>query len=289
MGKKINIDQIDAFTNKPFHGNPAAVTFGDNLTSKEMQLIAREMNLSETAFLSKSEKADFNLRWFTPATEVDLCGHATIASLHFLTVHKIIKNNSRITFDTLSGILQCYIEDDKYFMQIPIFKVNEFEGNKDEIIDTLGIDKNGLENSIPFVIVENGYLYIYVKDLNTLKNLQPNFNAILKISETKKEFEGVVVYTRETIEPKNFAHLRFFGPYYGINEDPVTGSANGPLLLVLLKLGLLKNMKNEVELNFEQGDIINKPGRIGVRYSSVSGELFISGNAVTVLKGEMSF
>ena len=84
MAKKINIYQIDAFTKTAFFGNPAGVTFTDGLSADEMQSIAREMNLAETAFLTKSDKADYNLRWFTPKVEVELCGHATIASLHFL-------------------------------------------------------------------------------------------------------------------------------------------------------------------------------------------------------------
>jgi hypothetical protein len=82
--RKISVYQIDAFTGKPFSGNPAAVIKTDILSDKEMQLIASEMNLSETAFLGNSDKADYKLRWFTPALEVDLCGHATIASLHYL-------------------------------------------------------------------------------------------------------------------------------------------------------------------------------------------------------------
>ncbi|HKI78703.1 MAG TPA: PhzF family phenazine biosynthesis isomerase, partial [Ignavibacteriaceae bacterium] len=78
MAKKINIFQIDAFTDKPFGENPAGVTFAGDLNDNEMQLIAKEMNLAETAFLGKSDKADYHLRWFTPTVEVELCGHATI-------------------------------------------------------------------------------------------------------------------------------------------------------------------------------------------------------------------
>ena len=178
MGKQIEIYQIDAFTNNSFEGNPAGVTFGDNLNESEMQKIAKEMNLAETAFLSKSPKADYNLRWFTPAMEVELCGHATIASLHFLTEKKLLKNNTDIKFDTRSGILNCKAEDGFYFMQIPVFSMKEFEGDKEEIINALNIDINSLSKNIPFIIVENGYLYIYVKDLSTLHSLQPDFKAL---------------------------------------------------------------------------------------------------------------
>jgi trans-2,3-dihydro-3-hydroxyanthranilate isomerase len=289
MEKKIEIYQIDAFTNKSFEGNPAGVTFGDNLTESEMQKIAKEMNLAETAFLSKSSNADYNLRWFTPAVEVELCGHATIASLHFLTEKKLLENNTNIRFETRSGILNCKAEDGFYFMQIPVFSMKESEGNKEEIINALNIDQNSLDRNIPFIIVENGYLYIYVKDLSTLHNIQPDFKALKNITKIKNDFNCVVVFTLETVDKESFAHSRFFAPFYGIDEDPVTGSANGPFLLVLKKLNLIKNPGDKITLIFEQGDVIGRRGRVKVRYNQVNNELYISGQAVTVLKGVLTF
>ena len=284
--KAINIFQIDAFTDKPFGGNPASVTFGDNLTKEEMQSIAREMNLAETAFLSKSDKADYNLRWFTPTMEVDLCGHATIASLHFLNENGLLKYNSVIKFDTLSGILKCRVEDEKYFMQVPVFKLKEFNQNKKEILESLSLTENDLDKSVPFIMLENGYLYIYVKKLSTLKEMKPNYKELLKL-QRQLDFGGAVIFTRETFDKESFAHLRFFAPYFGIDEDPVTGSANGPLMTVLNKLGFIKIGNEEINLTFEQGDIINRRGRVGVKFIPAVNELYISGNAVTVLKGEM--
>ena len=289
MEKEIEIYQIDAFTTKSFEGNPAGVTFGDDLTESEMQKIAKEMNLAETAFLSKSQNADYNLRWFTPAVEVELCGHATIASLHFLTEKKLLENNTNIKFETRSGILNCKAEDGFYFMQIPVFSMKEFEGNKEEVMNALNINKQSLENSISFIIVGNGYLYIYVKDLSTLHNIQPDFKALKNITKTKNEFNCVVVFTLETVDKESFAHSRFFAPYYGIDEDPVTGSANGPFLLVLKKLNLIKNPGNEITLIFEQGDVMGRRGRVKVRFNQTSNELYISGQAVTVLKGVLTF
>ena len=107
MKKLIDVCQIDAFTDEPFRGNPAGVVYSDELTTEEMQLIAREFNASETAFISKSSEANFNLRWFTPTVEVKLCGHATVASIHYLLQQGIIQENSSLTFKTLSGILKC--------------------------------------------------------------------------------------------------------------------------------------------------------------------------------------
>lgn len=288
MGKKINIYQIDAFTDVSFEGNPAGVTFGDGLTKDEMQHIAKEMNLAETAFLSASDKADYNLRWFTPKMEVDLCGHATIASLHFLSEQQAIKENTEIRFDTRSGILKCRAGNKQYFMQIPVYKINEYKNDRDPILKAVGLHKCDVFDAIPFLILENGYLYIYVKKLQTIGKLKPNFKDLLKLSK-QNSFGGVVVFTQETIEEGNNAHLRFFAPYYGIDEDPVTGSANGPLLFVLNYLGLLKLGTGETAVTFEQGDFIDRRGRIGVRFSSEENELFITGKAVTVMKGEMFF
>ena len=287
MGKKINIYQIDAFTDRPFSGNPAGVTFADVLTSEEMQLIAKEMNLAETAFLGKSDKADYHLRWFTPAVEVDLCGHATIASLHFLNENKLLKEGQEITFDTLSGILKCRFENGKYFMQIPIYSVKEFTEDKDKILNSLGIDKKDLNENVASLIVENGYLYINIKSLKALHNLKPDYKTLKELNSHRKEC--VAVYTLETVDKESFAHSRFFAPYYGIDEDPVTGSMNGPLLQVLIKAGFIKDEGKEFNYTFEQGDVLGRRGRVGVRYSSAKKELYISGNAVTMLKGEMAF
>jgi PhzF family phenazine biosynthesis protein len=288
MAKKINICQIDAFTDKPFSGNSAGVTFVDGLTNEEMQLIAREMNVAETAFLFKSGAADYNLRWFTPVTEVELCGHATIASLHFLFENGYINNNSEIKFDTLSGILKCRVKDGKYFMQIPDYSIEEYNDNKADFLAALSLTENDIDKSIPFIITGNRYLYVYIKSLSILKGIRPNFKDLLKLQK-QNNIGGNVVFTRETYEKENFAHSRFFAPYCGIDEDPVTGSANGPLLQVLNAMGFINSNNENISLTFEQGDITGRPGRVGVNYSPSINELFISGSAVTVLRGEMTF
>lgn len=284
---KLKIFQIDAFTNKPYEGNPAAVTFADGLSTAQMQKIAKEMNLSETAFLSRSKKADYKLRWFTPKQEVNLCGHATIASLHFLNENKLLKNNKPVKFETRSGILDCYSKNKLYYMQIPILKMKSYSQNKDAILEALGIKKNQLAAKSPIIMLENGYLFIHVKKLSTLRNLTPNFET-LKSFSGKKQLD-FTVFTLETIDKKSFVHSRFFAPTYGINEDPVTGSSNGPLLLVLNKLRLVNlSQKERTSLIFEQGDFIGRKGRVRVQFNKKKNELYIAGNAATVMKGEIS-
>jgi len=289
MAKKINIFQIDAFTDQPFGGNPAGVTFGEELDKNEMQLIAEEMNLAETAYLSKSDKADYHLRWFTPTVEVELCGHATIASLHFLNENNLIKDGQEISFETLSGKLKCKFENGKYFMQVPIYSMEEFTGCKEEILDCLGIDRNDVDDKIPFVLAGNKYLYINIESLKSLHDLKPDYKTLNQINNSKKEFEAAAIYTLDTVDKDSFAHSRFFAPFYGIDEDPVTGSMNGPLVQALIKAGIIKDNGEWLNYTFEQGDVLGRKGRVGVRYNSDKKDLYISGNAVTIFKAEMAF
>ena len=289
MKKLENVYQVDAFTKEPFNGNSAAIVFGYNLSDEEMKQIAKEMNLSETAFITSSDNADYRLRWFTPAVEVELCGHATIASIHYLTERGIIKNSSSVTFETLSGIINCRTENGKYFMQIPVPEFKEFKGNLNGALNALGLKPRDLDTAYSPLLQNNGNLFIYVKKLDTIGNLKPHFTELVRLSTEEKEFTEVTVFSLETMEKGSHAHLRFFAPYYGINEDPVTGSANGPLLMALRKLGLVEHDTKNKIFNFEQGDFINRKGRINVTYSPVKDELFISGNAVTILRGELIF
>jgi PhzF family phenazine biosynthesis protein len=287
MAKEIDIFQIDAFSDKPFAGNPAGVVISDKLNEKEKQLIAKEMNLSETAFLSKSEIADYKLQWFTPTKEVELCGHATIASLHLLYQKKILRENKIISFETRSGVLDCFTRDAKYFMRIPIPELYEYQGCREEIISLLGMNRVDASD-LPFILLNNGYLFIKVNSLNALKMISPDFDKLKLLSESRKKFFDFAVFTDETIDEDSSAHLRFFAPYYGINEDPVTGSACGPLLLVMIKLGLIDQYKSMTVIKFEQGDLLNRSGRVYVQFD-LSDKLFISGKAVTVLEGKIKY
>ena len=288
--KKLNdVFQIDAFTELPFNGNPAGVVYSDDLNKEEMQLIAREINVSETAFLSKSKEADFNLRWFTPSIEVKLCGHATIASIHYLVQKGLLENNSTVTFNTLSGILKCSAANGIYSLNLPVPKLSVFEGDKMEIINALSGGKIINTEKIPFILDDGGYLYIYVSALKELMNLKPDFKMLLDLSSARNGYDAFTLFTTETIEKRSNAHLRFFAPYYGINEDPVTGSANGPLLLVLRRLGLIKENTEGKTYTFEQGDIMGRKGRINISYSHSKNELKIAGRAVTVFRGELTF
>ena len=289
MKNLIDVCQIDAFTDEPFQGNSAGVVYSDELTKEEMQLIAREFNVSETAFISKSSETDFNLKWFTPTVEVKLCGHATIASIHYLKQMEIIPDNSSLNFSTLSGILKGSTKNGIHSLGLPVPELKIFEGNKEEIIKALNGEKVINPEKFPFILDDGGYLYIHVLSFSDLMNIKPNFRELSYLSSARKGYDAFTLFTTETKEKENHAHLRFFAPYYCIDEDPVTGSANGPLLLVLRHLGLIEESTEGKSYTFEQGDILGRKGRINVSYSISKNELSISGQAVTVFKGELTF
>jgi PhzF family phenazine biosynthesis protein len=173
-------------------------------------------------------------------------------------------------------------------MQIPNQVLEEFNGCQEEILSALCIDRNYVSD-LPFILNDNGYLFIAVNSLKTLWNIRPDYKMLKQLSVDKKEFFDVAVFTTETFENNSSAHLRFFAPYHGIDEDPVTGSACGPMLPVLQKLELLKDYSNDSFITIEQGDVLDRKGRVFVKIDSQNNELYIAGNAVTIFKGNLSF
>lgn len=285
MPRQIEFFRINAFTNNPFGGNPAAVICSEQLVRKQMQAIAKEFNLSETAFLFSSPKADYRLRWFTPLKEIDLCGHATIASLHFLYSKKKFFDEQEISFETRYGILKCGKQGKNYYLRLSAPNLSEITYGKSEIIKALNISSRNIFQKTPFVLLENGYLFICIDTLQTLLNLKPDLNRLLEISFKYPQIKDFAVFTTETIQKQNSAHLRFFAPFHGINEDPVTGSALGPLPLVMKKMKLILNT-NKV-FTFEQGDVIGRKGRARVKIDSLTNEIILLGEAFTVMKGNL--
>jgi len=173
-------------------------------------------------------------------------------------------------------------------MKIPTPQLNEFNGCKEEILDALGVDRVDVSD-LPFILLESGYLFIGVKTLQALWKIKPDYKRLNELTDIKKEFFDIAVFTTEIIEKDSSAHLRFFAPYHGIDEDPVTGSACGPLLLVLIKLGLINDYKDDSSVIIEQGDVLDRKGRVELKYSATKNELIIAGNAVTVFKGKLNF
>jgi PhzF family phenazine biosynthesis protein len=298
--QRIKIKQVDAFTTTPFMGNPAGVvTQARGLTEKEMQFIAREMNLSETAYIlpPSVDDADLRIRWFTPSAEVPLCGHATIASFHALAeegLHGIKKTGeTKFRLETKVGVLPITVsvwrKRARVTFGLPVPKFKPIAIEKNDIARMLNTSPNELHAALPIVKDTNNYLYIPFKRLNGLLSLKPDFGAVLS-SCRRKKILGVCVLTTDTVDSASSVHSRFFAPAVGINEDPVTGSANGPLGAYLFEQGLVMATEGVVSIIGEQGDVLGRKGRVGIELSvdgkSIS-SVSISGEAVTVLEGHV--
>ncbi len=202
---------VDAFTDTPYSGNPAGVCILETVIPDSLMLkIAREINYSETAFLLKKSDV-YLLRWFTPKTEVKLCGHATLASAHILFEKGFYKMNELINFDTKSGILTARKCNNLIELNFPQYSVEECEGN--EIINK-ALDIN------PTFVGKNDNLYlIEIDNVEELIALKPDFR-LLKQSDV-----GEILVTAKSNDKYDF-YSRFFAPSIGIDEDPVTGFAH---------------------------------------------------------------
>ncbi|MBV6479960.1 MAG: putative isomerase YddE [Ignavibacteria bacterium] len=258
----IKIFTVDAFTDDAFNGNPAAVCLPDfPLDEKMMQNIAFEMNLSETAFVFKSNGA-FNLRWFTPECEVDLCGHATLASAHILWQEKFLAKNEPAVFQTLyKGILKANFNDPHITLDFP---VNVPVKCKDipKLNHALGV--------APKTLLETEHHYL--AELNSEEeviNATPDFESLKNLSKY-----GIIITSVSDTDSFDFIS-RFFAPKKGINEDPVTGSAHCVLAPYWSeKLG--KSSLSAYQASKRGGAL-----KIALKKDRV----LISGKAVTIISG----
>jgi PhzF family phenazine biosynthesis protein len=257
------IYHVDAFTNQPFAGNPAAVCILSELAQEQwMQKVAQEMNLSETAFLCKREDG-FDLRWFTPVVEIDLCGHATLASAHVLWEEGYLKPDQLACFHTRSGLLTAIRKGDWIELDFPAEPQVEIT-LPPGLAKALGVK--------PKYVGKNGFDYLVEVDSEeSVRNLKPDF-ALLK----KFPIRGVIVTSIAASQGYDFVS-RFFAPAVGIDEDPVTGSAHcclGPFWKERLN-------KNE----FVASQVSLRGGVVRVR---VGGKrVYIGGQAVTIVRGEL--
>ena len=299
MARKYNLYQVDSFTKEKFTGNPAGViSNADGLTDYEMQKIARELNNSETAFIfsSNSSEYDVQVRFFTPISEVPICGHATIAA-HYVRAIENELETSRIYHKTGAGILPVDIikENDDYKIIMTQGKI-EFgkiiDGiNKEELLKALKIKESDLLDDYKIQIVSTGHskVMIGIKSIETLNTLQPDYSALSKLSEVIK-CNGYYIFTTDSKESDILIHGRMFAPSIGINEDPVTGNANGPLGAYLVHHNLVKHNNSLFRFKAKQGEAINRPGIIEVEVKIEDNEPIeakVSGNAVIIFKSEL--
>ncbi|MEM7621687.1 MAG: PhzF family phenazine biosynthesis protein [Planctomycetota bacterium] len=263
--------QVDAFTARRFHGNPAAVVplqvFPDDGV---LQGIALENNLSETAFFAPAEEsaADFRLRWFTPACEVDLCGHATLATAHVLWT-ELGFDRACVRFDSASGPLSVRRDASRYeldFPALPAREITDVPPAEGELVAAFGVQPARVLGSMDLLCVFENKRHVH--------ELAPEAHRIRSLCGDR--FRGVIATAPGA--GHDFVS-RFFAPGAGVDEDPVTGSAH------CILTPYWAETLGKTELTAHQ--VSARGGELWCRYDEPAGRVFISGHAVTYLRGEI--
>ena len=257
------IFQVDAFTREKFKGNPAIICMLERPADDHwMQAIAYEMNMSETAFVLPVNDG-YNLRWFTPTTEVDLCGHATLAAAHVLFETAVLSPTEFARFQTRSGLLTVKRQQDVLVMDFPAEPPKQFPVTP-LIHRAFGVN--------PVYVGQNRMdMMLHVSDPDTVTEFNPDFYELAEFP-----VRGIIL-TSHSDDPRFDFISRFFAPRVGINEDPVTGSAHcclGPYWAEIL--GKKELLGYQASMRGGEVSMIVSPSSV-----------LIGGHAVTVMHGEL--
>jgi PhzF family phenazine biosynthesis protein len=254
---------VDAFTDQPFAGNPAAVVPLASWPSNQwMQRVAMELNLSETAYIVGGD-GNYELRWFTPTTEVELCGHATLASAHTLWQHGYANNSSPITFHTHSGPLVCTRRDDSIELDFPLTAAAE-TAPPDLLQQALRVS--------PIFVGKSPFDYLVVVDnADIVREIAPDFPLLKQIAA-----RGFIVTAASDQDGLDFIS-RFFAPAAGVEEDPVTGSAH----CCLAPYWATQLGKN----NLVAYQASRRGGTVSMQI--LNDRVVLGGKAITVMQGEL--
>lgn len=297
--KQLRLYQIDSFTTEKFRGNPAGVVANaDGLTPDQMLRIAREMNNSETAFIFETpgDGYDVEVRFFTPTTEVPICGHATIAA-HYVRAMERGMEKGRVVQKTKAGNLPVDVEKIpggyNIVMTQGAISISDPlpEETQGRILNALGIPAEEHRADCPMEIASTGHgkVMIGITSLDRLHSLQPNLQQLIAISR-EIGCNGYYIFTLHPGE-EILAHGRMFGPAAGIPEDPVTGNANGPLGAYLVHHRLCGAPEEGLfSFTARQGEAIGRTGDINVYVDVENAQpklVRIAGNAVSVFKAEL--
>ncbi|MCW8345909.1 PhzF family phenazine biosynthesis protein [Vibrio sp. ZSDZ65] len=210
---QLDIYQVNAFTSEPFKGNPAGVCITqDPLPASLMLSIAKEMAISETAFLSL---ADRRLRWFTPQVEVALCGHGTLATVNVMDELGLLVDGKG-SFQTLSGELHAQKSGERISLDFPLYRAENCDRPNPKKYEALGLKEDDVAYWGEF---EGGKDFVVLKHEETLRQLTPNFHELLACDGR------AMVVTAQSSRPDIDFIARYFAPWIGVDEDPVTGSA----------------------------------------------------------------
>jgi PhzF family phenazine biosynthesis protein len=283
---------VDAFTTTPGQGNRAGVvTEARGLDAAAMVKAASAVAASETAFVFR-DRDTLRLRYFTPEAEIPFCGHATVATMHYLAETGEDSGPGKIEIQCGIGSLNVEIDGDRTVW------IDAGAVEWSECGDALEQHALALLESVPPlrdaslpVLKSRGILYVPLARREDLWRLSPDWDRLAGL-KSAEDIMGVYAFTLETVEPGNVSHGRFFAPAVGIREDPVTGAASVPLADYLARFGIIKLPAEggTVRARAEQGDAMGKPGRVELEVTGAPGNVQgvrIGGRAVTVIEGTL--
>ncbi|MBQ6770396.1 MAG: PhzF family phenazine biosynthesis protein [Bacteroidales bacterium] len=279
---------VDAFTDQPFGGNPAGVVLLGNLAfpdDKLMLQIAAELRYSETAFVRQDAEKEFSIRYFTPVDEVELCGHATIASFGTLFQEGVLKEGERCLYHTKAGGLNAVVGQ-KVMMQMAepqLIQILDDSQLLDEIYQAVGCSHESL-GLLP-QIVSTGLpdIMLPIGDVATLHALRPDMEAVARIT---RRLQTVSFHAFAFGNDGYTAHVRDFAPLYGVNEESATGTANAALSYYLF---VNKLISNPSQCAFLQGEAMRRPSVIATTLEMKNGvcDIWVGGESRIVAKGEL--
>jgi PhzF family phenazine biosynthesis protein len=275
---KVEVLHYTAFPKGKNGGNKAGVVLeADHLSDSEMQAIAHKVGYSETAFVMESNKADFKVRYFSPTSEVDLCGHATIATFNALRDVKKVKKKTVVTAETNVGILDIIIEKNEVYMEQlrPIFlqEVKPFE-----VLDCF-YEEKFINPDLPIIVASTGLkeIFVPVKDVETLHKLHPKMHNIRYLCQ---EYDTIGIHLF-ALDDKVDAYGRNFAPMVGIDEESATGTSNGALACLLSRF----YKPSQTEFTLRQGYSMGMPSEISVKLEKHKQDILkvlVGGSAKTV-------
>lgn len=233
---KVEVTIVNAFViqgeGKGESGNPAGVVLDADVLSAEQKLeIAKQVGLSETAFVSQSKIADFKLDFYTPNRQIAHCGHATIATFNLLAANGLVKN-PKTSKETVDGIREVIVGDNSAFMEQLKPRYEALPDYQERVLTSLNLQQGDVSDQAILVNTGNSFILVGVKDGQTLADIEPNLALIETISD-ELDLIGYYVFSMETNLPTSDASTRMFGPRYGITEEAGTGMAAGPLACYL--------------------------------------------------------
>lgn len=295
--KLVNVYHVDAFTQDPFTGNPAGVVpDADNLTVQQMQRIANELNLPESAFLMPSEhpEADFRIRYFTPTTEINFCGHATVGSSWLLATERgWLEKGRPIVFETNVGLIPVALDIEAAQLQKVTMtqiapSVREIAVNREEVARMVGIRPEDLDDRYPMKLASTGGLHLLVP-VRTQVAIDQAVPLLPELEALNKQHSITTTHLFTWDAPEGYdVYTRDFAPAIGIPEDPVTGAANGALSGYLALEGFLESGKVH-HLVIGQGHAIGRPGTlyVTVEHTGEQPVIHVGGAAHVTIAGEL--